>query len=178
MLDATGAALIGGLIGFAGAIIGAIVGGLFVQGATRRQWKRDRRDQAGRRLLDSLFQLEGVFATWLAGESLSIAEVANAFNSFSSAWTTELPFIEDDRVRTRVREHVGLCHPLLMIAKDMSSAPPKAIIEAVRRHAELVIETLQAHVSGASLPPYPPLPRTKGGIVDLDGLIAWPTGEN
>ncbi len=91
------------VIGFGSAIIGAIVGGLFVLYAVRAQWKRDRREasrQAARRILAALVPLEGVFATLLAGQSIPTADAAAAFNTFSTATTTELPFIADDHVQT------------------------------------------------------------------------------
>ena len=71
-------------IGFGSAIIGAVVGGLFVLYATRSQWKRDRGEvsrQAAARVLTPLAHLEGVFATVLSGQGISLADAAAAFNT-------------------------------------------------------------------------------------------------
>ena len=71
-------------IGFGSAIIGAVVGGLFVLYATRSQWKRDRGEvsrQAAARVLTPLANLEGVFATVLSGQGISLADAAAAFNT-------------------------------------------------------------------------------------------------
>lgn len=163
-------------IGFGSAIIGAVVGGLFVLYGARSQWKRDRREasrQAARRILAALVQLEGVFATLLAGQRIPTAEAAATFNTFSAATTTELPFIADDQVCARVLAHVQLCGPLIRAA---SATPlPKGVLEAARRHADAVTEALEAHIREAALPSYTPLPTNASGAMDdVRALMSWP----
>lgn len=54
------------IIGFGSALIGAVVGGMFVLLGARGQWKRDRlarAHQAAQRILVALVPLEGVFVT-------------------------------------------------------------------------------------------------------------------
>jgi len=163
------------VIGFGSAIIGAIVGGFFVLYAARAQWKRDKRDashQAARRILAVLAPLEGVFATWLAGQSISAAEAATTFNTFSAATTTELPFIVDDQVCVRVLAHLELCGPLIQIAA--AKLPPADVLRAVRRHADAVVEALEAHIRDKPLPSYVPLPLNPSGAPDVKALISWP----
>jgi hypothetical protein len=163
------------IIGLGGAIIGAVGGGLFVVYAVRAQWKRDRTEgsrQAARRVLAALVPLEGVFATLLADHRVGIADAATAFNTFSTAATTELPFITDDQARSRVSAHVELCHFLISVAA--TSPPPRPVLEAVRRHADAITEALDAHIRGTPLPRYTRIPTNSLGVPDVAALIAWP----
>jgi hypothetical protein len=48
---------------------------------------------------------------------------------------------------------------------------PKDIMEAVRRHADAVTEALEAHIRGADLPLYRPLPKKPSGILDLSAHV-------
>ncbi len=168
------------LIGFGSAIVGAVVGGLFVVAAARGQWRHDRREAArqasresARRILATVVQLEGVFATLIAGEQVPTADAAATFNSFSATTTTDLPFITDDEVCRRVLAHVELCGPLIHFASTTTSVP-REIWEAVRRHADAVTAALEAHIRDAVLPTYRPLPKETSGIIDLSGLRSWP----
>jgi len=167
------------VIGFGSAIIGAIVGGLFVLYAARGQWRRDKREtsrQAARRVLAALVPLEGVFATLLAGQSIPNAEAAATLNTFSAATTTELPFITDDQVCARVLAHVQLCWPLLLFQITASAPPPpRDVYQAVRRHANAVVEALEAHIRERPLPRYVPLPQNASGAPDLSALVSWPS---
>ena len=158
--------------------MGAVAGGLFVLRAATTQWKRDKREtsrQAARRLLASLASIEGVFATWVAGQQLDSEVAGSAFNGFSSATVTELPFIEDDEVCARVREHVLLSYLVFRTAPNRPL--PKNLLEAVRRHADAVTEALEAYIRESPLPSYRPIPKTSSGAPDIAALLSWP-GDN
>ncbi len=167
------------VIGFGSAALGAVVGGIFVLVAARGQWKNDRQEairhasrESARRLLAALVPLEGAFATLLGGQGVDAVELTTIFNAFSGVTTTELPFITEDQVAGRVLAHVQLCWPLIRMAP--TATPPRPVLEAVRRHADAVTEVLEAHIRGAPLPPYRPLPMDTTGRIDIQALIAWP----
>jgi hypothetical protein len=164
------------IIGFGSAIIGAIVGGSFVLHAARTQERRDEKEasrQAAKRILTVLGLVEGVLATWKAGQVLPQGEAATAFNTFSTATVADLPFILDEQLCERVRAHIELCAPLIGLGSEGKRLPPK-IIDATRRHTDAVIEALQAHIRGKNLPAYKPLPKSHAGTVDLEQLVTWP----
>lgn len=157
-------------IGFGGALIGAVVGGAFVVMASRGQWKHDRLETsriAAGRLLGALFQVEAVFATLLQGGPVAADDAAQRFNSFSQSANAELPFVLDREVGSRVLAHVNLCWTVLRVAPNLTM--PAELTAAVRRHADAVTDALQAHIQGARLPDYTPLP-----MDDLRAIIAWP----
>jgi hypothetical protein len=169
------------IIGFGSAIIGAIVGGVFVFVAARGQWRADREEaahqasrEAARRIVATLVQLEGVFASLLDGLSVPTADAAATFNTFSAATTTELPFITDDQVCQRVLAHVELCWPMIRVAS--ATPTPPQVWAAARRHADSVTEALEAHIRGAQLPSYKSLPKNPSGGIDVRALMSWPQG--
>jgi len=171
--------MLAGVIGFGSAILGAVVGGIFVLVAARGQWKNDRQGtvrqasrESARRLLAALVPLEGTFATLLGGQRVVAAELNTIFNAFSGVTTAELPFITDDQVARRVLAHVQPCWPLIRMAP--TAPPPRPVLEAVRRHADAVTEALEAHIRGAPLLAYRPLPMDTTGRIDIHALIAWP----
>lgn len=166
------------VIGFGSAVLGAIIGGAFVLRAARDQWAHDREAnrtdasrQSARRLIVELAQLEGAVATWVA-TGIERDKLATAFNAFSTAAVADLPFITDDNVSSRVNAHIELAHSVVRVASTM--VVPKEMLEAVRRHADAVTESLEAHIRHQPLPDYKPLPRTEDGVLDASVVMAWP----
>jgi hypothetical protein len=171
--------IVAAMIGFGAAVVGAVVGGMFALGAGRSQRRGDVRlareeasRQAAKALIAALFELEGVVVTLMGGGAVAAAEAAATFNRFSGAAIAELPFIDDDQVRSRVNAHLGLGAQLLQAGTAVSL--PRNVLDAVRRHADAVTETLEAYIKRAPLPSYQALMLTGEGGIDLDALLKWP----
>jgi hypothetical protein len=105
------------------------------------------------------------------GQSVPTTDAAATFNTFSAATTTELPFITNDQVCRRVLAHVELCWPLIRVAS--TTPTPTQVWAAARRHADAVTEAIEAHIRGAQLPPYKPLPKSPSGSIDARALVSW-----
>jgi hypothetical protein len=67
----------------------------------------------------------------------------------------------------RVRRHVELLARVATLAESMP-ANAAVLVPTARRHANAVIEALDAHYNDAALPSYQPLP-----LNDAAGLIGW-----
>ncbi len=75
--------------------------------------------------------------------------------------------LSDSALRQRVRRHVELLAQAATIAES-TPASGAALVPTARRHANAVIEALDAHCNDAALPSYQPLP-----LNDAAGLIGW-----
>lgn len=162
------------IIGFGSAVIGALVGGVFVLLGARGQWTRDRKataHQAAQRILVSLVPLEGVFATLGGGADVNQADAASAFNNFSTATVSDLPFIPDDRLTARVLAHRELCFDIIQVG--LQTVTPSQAVEVVRRHSDAVTRSLHAYIRGQKLPADQPLPRKPSGVIDPMALLSW-----
>ncbi len=167
-------ALAAALIGAGGSVVGGIVVGWFTVMAARAQWKRDRADtraersrQAAMSIAESVASMEETLVAWSAGQSDLVA-LRSAFNAFSRTAAVQSIALTESTLRQRVRRHVEL---LARVATLAETAPGSvgALVPAARRHADAVIEALDAHYNDAALPSYRPLPMN-----DAVGLIAWP----
>jgi len=161
------------MIGAIGSVVGGVVVGWFTIVAARGQWKRDRADarldrsrQAAMSIAESIASMEEALVAWSAGQS-SLEAMRAAFNAFSRTAAVQSLALTDSALRQRVRRHVEL---LARVATVAETAPPgaRALVMTARRHADAVIEALEAHCNDAALPSYRPLP-----LDDAEGLIAW-----
>jgi hypothetical protein len=165
------------MIGAIGSVVGGIVVGWFTIMAARGQWKRDRADarldrsrQAAMSIAESVASMEEALVSWSADQS-SLAALRAAFNAFSRTAAVQSIALTEGTLSRRVRRHVELLARVAHVAQD-APAGAKALVETARRHADAVIEALEAHCNDAALPSYRPLP-----LDDSEGLIAWrPTG--
>jgi hypothetical protein len=161
------------LIGAGGSVVGGIIGGWFALLAVRSQWKRDRADaradrshQAALSIAESVTDVEEVLVAWSAGQA-DQRRLRAAFNSFSRTAAVQTMALTDDSLRQRVRAHVQLLMRVALLA-EKSPAGSVALTESARRHADALIEALEAHYTDTALPPYQPLPMN-----DVAGLLVW-----
>jgi hypothetical protein len=161
------------LIGAGGSLVGGIVGGWFALLASRGQAKRDRETgrvershQAAMSIAESLASMEEALVAWSADQS-DLASLRAAFNAFSRSAAVQSIALTDSALRQRVRRHVEL---LARIAAFAEGTPDNAalLMPTARRHADAVIEALDAHYNDAALPSYQPLP-----LQDAAGLTVW-----
>lgn len=163
------------LIGVGGSVVGAAIGGWFAIMATRGQWKRDRADARGERsrqaamsIAESVASLEEALVTWSAGQSDLVALRA-AFNAFSRTAAVQSIALTGSTLRERVRRHIELVARVATIA-ETNPTGAAALVPTARRHADAVIEALDAHYNDAALPSYRPLP-----MQDAAELLTWPS---
>jgi hypothetical protein len=164
------------LIGFGGALIGALVGGSFVIWAGTIQWRRDRlaakadRSQsAAQSLLRALASLEGAVVQWTWDHQAD--SLASGFNAFSITTNAEAPMLTDEQVSTRLHNHVDFVFRFTGIASS-ARLKPDPLVPALRLHADAVTDALTAHVRGQPLPPYKAPP-----LEDVQGILDWGTAE-
>ena len=148
--------------------IGSIVGGCFALLAGRQQWKNSlesRSHEAAARVVNSIL---AVSQAWVSLEgSGNIQELITAANGFTAAATAELPFVRDGEVVTRVRNHIEVTFFLVSSMRN-GLQPPKELINALNKHQDIVIATLEAHIKGDHLPGCDPLP-----LGSASGLVQW-----
>jgi hypothetical protein len=77
--------------------------------------------------------------------------------------------LTDDDLRTRVQNHVLLASFLCVVAERGGGAGPQ-LADTVRRHADAVIEAIDAHVNGQRLPGYT-APRLEAS--KAEDLLNW-----
>ena len=119
-------------------------------------------------IAESVASMEEALVAWSACQN-SLTALRSAFNAFSRTAAVQSIALTESTLRQRVRRHVEL---LARVATLAETAPGsvRALVPAARRHADAVIEALDAHYNDAALPSYRPLP-----MDDASGLIAWPT---
>jgi hypothetical protein len=154
------------LIGVGGSAVGGLVGGWYVLRAGHEQWQRDRQDartdrsrQAAMSMAEAVGEMEQAIGTWQAdpADQAEIAALLNAFNAFSRSVAIQSLALTDDELRSRVRAHQTFVGVLGTLARQGgASAPPLA--DRVRKHADVVLDAISAHVHGNPLPSYQPLP--------------------
>lgn len=164
------------LVGVGGSAIGGLVGGWYALRATHEQWQRDREDartdrsrQAAMSIAEAVGEMEQAIGTWQANpaDQAEIAALLNAFNGFSRSVAIQGLALTDDELHSRVRAHQIFVGVLGKLAQQGStSAPPLA--EQVRKHADVVLDAISAHVHGNLLPAYQPLP-----LSDAVALMQW-----
>jgi hypothetical protein len=117
-------------------------------------------------IAESIASMEEALVAWSAGQS-RLEALRAAFNAFSRTAAVQSIALTDSALRQRVRRHVEL---LARVATVAETAPvgASALVMTARRHADAVIEALEAHCVDAALPSYRPLP-----LDDAEGLIAW-----
>lgn len=106
-----------------------------------------------------------------AGDAVSQRDAAAAFNAFSTATLTELPFIPDERVTERVMAHQLLCFDIIQVG--LTTVTVSEAVEVVRRHTDAVTKCLHAYIRGHKLPEYKPLPMKASGVIDPAALLSW-----
>lgn len=163
------------MIGAGGSVVGGAVVGWFTIVAARGQWKRDR-DRADARLersrqaaisiAESVASMEEALVAWSAGQS-SVAALRAAFNAFSRTAAVQSIALTESTLRNRVRRHVELLARIATLS-ETAAGSVGGLVPTARRHADAVIEALDAHYNGAALPTYRPLP-----LNDAAGLITW-----
>ena len=166
------------LIGFGGAVIGALIGGSFVVWAGSLQWRRDRRDAriersqaAAKMILGRLMVLAYAMTAWF--ESHDTPELSRAKDDFIITAIPEVPTLSDDRVGKMVAMHMDFAAHLVRVAS--STALPGHAAEntvklamAWRLHAATLAAALTAHIRGDPLAPY-----RVPDLTDDSALIAW-----
>lgn len=167
------------LIGVGGSAVGGLVGGWYALRAGHNQWQRDRQDaqtdrsrQAAMSIAEVIGEMEQAIGTWQANptDQAEIAALLNAFNAFSRTVAIQSLALTDRELRARVRAHQTLVGVLGTIAaQGGTSGPPLA--GQVRKHADVVLDTIAAHVHGSPFPPYEPLPLDNAGA-----LMQWTQG--
>ncbi len=86
------------------------------------------------------------------------------FNAFSRSVAIQSLALTDDELRSRVRAHQTFVGVLGTLARQGgTSAPPLA--DRVRKHADVVLDAISAHVHGNPLPSYQPLPLDNAGAL-------------
>jgi hypothetical protein len=168
-------ALAAALIGVGGSVVGAAIGGWFGIMAARGQWKRDRADaraersrQAAMAIAESVASLEEALVAWSAGQSDLVA-LRTAFNVFSRTAAVQSIALTESTLRERVRRHIELVARVATLA-ETNPTGAAALVPTARRHADAVIEALDAHYNDAALPSYRPLP-----LEDAAALLTWPS---
>lgn len=171
-LSTTDVAVLAATIGAAGSVIGGVVGGWFTLRAGHRQWQRDRSDsqaershQAALALAEAVAGLDEAVVTWEARPADADA-LRRAFNLFSRTAAVQSIALSDDTLRRRVRTHLELVGRFAALAGTIPQAT--ALIPAVRRHTDALIEALDAHVNRKALPLYQAPP-----LNDVAGLLRW-----
>jgi hypothetical protein len=152
--------MIGAMIGAAGSVIGGFIGGCLALLASRRQSRREaaarraeRSHAAALAIADSAAALEGAVVTYAAGESDAIALRA-AFNVFAQTAGVQTIALIDQDLRARVRNHLEWVRGFAGIASGRKIE--LVMVEPMRRHADALIDALDAQVNGLPLPPYEP----------------------
>ena len=120
-------------------------------------------------IAEAVGEMEQAIGTWQANpaDQAEIAALLNAFNGFSRSVAIQGLALTDDELHSRVRAHQIFVGVLGKLAQQGStSAPPLA--EQVRKHADVVLDAISAHVHGNLLPAYQPLP-----LSDAVALMQW-----
>jgi hypothetical protein len=161
------------LIGVGGSAVGGLVGGWYVLRAGHEQWQRDRQDaridrsrQAAMSIAEAVGEMEQAIGTWQANpaDQAEIVTLLNAFNAFSRSVAIQSLALTDDELRSRVRAHQTFVSVLGTLARQGgTSASPLA--DRVRKHADVVLDAISAHVHGNPLPPYQALPLDNAGAL-------------
>lgn len=154
-------ALVQAAIAAGSAGLGGLVAGGLALRAGRKQWERDllsaradRSREAASRMLTAIGQGEGAVAEWMAAPTEDHLETLRTrTNDLYLAVTAEIAHLSDPAVADRVRDHAGVMSTLAAVAKR-SADPPLRVAGGVSRHADAVIEALQAHIAGEPLPAY------------------------
>lgn len=161
------------LIGVGGSVVGGAVGGWYALRAGRQQWRRDRADarserswQAALAIAESAASLQESVLIWAAG-GCDLDAFGLAANVFARAAAVQGLLLTDRDLRSRVDNHVRLVMTLASLSKVGTLTP---LVQPVRLHGEALIEAIDAHVNGVTLPAYRPPP-----LNDIAGLIAWPS---
>ena len=164
------------LIGVGGSAVGGLVGGWYALRAGHAQWQRDREDartdrshQAAMSIAGAVGEMEQAIGTWQANptDQAEIAALLNTFNAFSRGVAIESLALTDDELRSRVRAHQTFVGVLGKLAQQGGTAGPP-LAGQVRRHADVVLDAIAAHVHGQPLPPYEPFLLDNAGA-----LMQW-----
>lgn len=163
------------VIGFGSAVIGGVVAGGFALLAGRQQGRRDTRrarldrsHQAAQRLLAALVLVEGTVSEWR--DRPNVEQLLSAINAFSVTVSSETAMLTDDDVAARTRAHLELAYWIALgAARTPGSSPPLVVLsETLRRHADVLSASLEAHIRSRPLPNYVDLP-----MANVAALIAW-----
>jgi hypothetical protein len=162
------------LISGGSALLGAVVGSVITSRAGQALAKGERKAQRLRRsheaaseLIESIYTLSRAVDYAIASTSPPL--LAEASNDFSESVAPKLAWIEDEALTSRVRNHRTFAVAVgIGGTPKISRIPPPGLAEALGRHAEAILEGLEAHIQGIPLPAYrePPLR-------DIQGLIDW-----
>lgn len=98
------------------------------------------------------------------------SEMRAAFNGFSRSATVQRIGLTDSDLRTRVRNHMRLAGLLCVVAEQGGTVGVQ-LSETVRRHADAVLDAIDAHVNGQQLPSYTPLPKLEAS--KAQELVDW-----
>lgn len=155
------------LIAFGGAILGGlfVLAGGWIQGERdQKQRTREMSQSASKRILMSLAELEGAIVEGVALKQLD--GIRSSFNNFSLITTSEAPFITDNELISRIRNHIELMYGLVSVAAQGAVF----VADAARKHSGMVTESLEAHIRKDQLPPY-----KKPPLRNAVELLAWAT---
>lgn len=100
----------------------------------------------------------------------AVSELRGAFNEFSRSSIVQCIGLTDDNLRARVRDHARLAGLLCSVAEN-GGVPGPLLSETVQRHADAVLDAIDAHVNGRSLPRYAPLPPLE--VNRAQELVDW-----
>lgn len=164
------------LIGVGGSGVGGLVGGWYVLRAGHEQWQRDRQDaqsersrQASMSIAEAIGEMEQAIATWRANpaDKTEVETLRNSFNAFSRSIAIQSLALSDGELRSRIRTpqtFVGIVGEI--VRKGGTAAP--LLADQARKHADVVLDAISAHIHDRTLPSYEPPPLTDAGK-----LLRW-----
>ena len=159
------------------AILGAVTGAVATARAERRAARRQRAVEDLRRsqgaageLIDDVYELSRRVEEGVANTSPTL--MVTAANDFAQRIPRKLASITDEELASRVMNHRTYAAAVgISGTPGIARTPPPGLTDALNRHAEAVMASLEAHIQGAPLPAYR-APEFSGPAV-LEGLIAW-----
>jgi hypothetical protein len=159
------------------ALLGAIVGTIGTSIVSKQSAKSDRANQEAQRsreaaghLIEAIYKLAND-VTDATARNLP-PELAIAANTFAQAVGTSLAWLTDPDLDVQAINHRELAMIVgLGGTQNLMRIPPEGLTKALTKHAEMVVEALEAHIKGKRPPKYvaPPLH-------DVAALDAWGNG--
>jgi hypothetical protein len=156
------------------ALLGAIVGSVTSNRATRKGAEIETAKERARQSHNAAAELiDAVYSTSRSVHDAvadgSPPRLAVAANDFSQAVSRPLAWISDSELEARLLDHRRFAAAVgISGTPEVTRLPPKRLVEAFDRHAQITLESLDAHIRGQELPPY-----TTPPFANLQELIGW-----
>lgn len=117
--------------------------------------------------MDDIYKLSRAVEEAVA--DASPPRLAVASNDFAQAITPKLTWLTDSELQERVVNHRSLGVAVgVGGTPNVMRVPPPGLVDALRRHAEALLEALDAHINGKPLPAY-----SKPPLGNIKELIDW-----